>query len=604
MIPRFSFLFSFLVLSIGLLTSSGNQYERKDLYLSEIAAEKSGQSDNAKIKVKGTGKTIGDVILLEVTNKDKVNTLRFTVGPALVPGTRRSQPYIIPGTTEVVVPPGGTITVPIDGICIDPHKPPIRPGSGGPKFEDWIDITQLPEDWTPDPVSGWQPDPNNPVLNPVTEEPNGHTIDIYSHPEEAAPLILSIAESIINTTDDLLNGGVISTPISDDPTMERELIIQQTIWITITELTGNSYTASEFETRVFDLIPSDNIPEEDSPEEEATQAGVQEFWNTFQAVGVEAKVLKSIPVPSTEMPSFPEDVLISDQEDQKKSSGPKYCVCSDLHFRLLVYDTRDTPDGWITINDNLYSEEIRFSNKTTEENREVNANKENIQVGEKQMIILRDIQGTCDCIEKTEEISDQLSNLANDRNIRSNRTIRNLLRSRNFAENLKGLQKLEDLLDEKRQDRIKLENQIQETDSRSRRRNLERQRDRLTQEIETLEALVDEANAISNLIEQSRKAIDTECPLLGEPRVTHIVVSGKEEGRDNGHFTDADQGFPNDNNYRLTISKQAEQSKQEKQSMEAEFTITFGCNAPDCRQTNCTRTLRLKIDKNSKSDSN
>ena len=333
MIPRFSFLFSFLVLSIGLLASSDNQFEEKDLYFSEIAAEKSDQPDNAKIKVKGTGKTIGDVILLEVTNRDKVNTLRFSVGPALVPGTRRSQPYIIPGTTEIVVQPGGTITVPIDGICIDPYKPPIRPGSGGPKFDDWIDIISLSDDWAPDPASGWNPDPNNPVLNPVTEEPIGHTIDIYSYPEEAAPLILSIAESIINTTDDLITDGVINTPITDNPTMERELIIQQTTWIAISGLTGNSYTVSEFETRVFDLIPSVNIPEEGSPEEEATQAGIQDFWNTFQAVGMEAKVLKESTKTEASKPQG-----IKSTTAPVKENDTDTIIASCLHYDSIYFD--------------------------------------------------------------------------------------------------------------------------------------------------------------------------------------------------------------------------------------------------------------------------
>ncbi|TVQ43396.1 MAG: hypothetical protein EA362_11300, partial [Saprospirales bacterium] len=239
MIPHLSFLVSFFVLSTCLLATSEKQLEEKNAYLSEIVAEKSSQPDKAKIKVRGTGKTIGDVILLEVTNRDKVNTLRFYVGPALVPGTRRSQPYIIPGSTEIVVPPGGSITVPIDGICIDPHKPPIRPDSGGPKFEDWIDINPLDDDWTPNPGSGWEPDPNNPVLNPITETPIGHTIDIYSYLEEAAPIILTIVESIIKTTDDLFADGLINTPVTNNPTMERELIIQQTVWITISELTGN-----------------------------------------------------------------------------------------------------------------------------------------------------------------------------------------------------------------------------------------------------------------------------------------------------------------------------------------------------------------------------
>jgi len=292
--------------------------------------------ENAKIKVKGTGKTIGNVLLLEVTNKDKTNTLRFTVGPALVPGSRKSQPYIIPGTTEVVVPPGGTVTVPIDGICIDPHKPPIRPGSGGPKFEDWIDINPLDDDWTPNPGSGWEPDPNNPVLNPITETPIGHTIDIYSYPEEAAPLISTIVESIITTLDDLISDGIVSTPIENNPMLERELIIQQLVWLTVSELTGNPYTIEDFESRVIDLIPSTDRPVEGSPEEEYLKDDIQDFWGGFKLVGAEAKVLSSS---ATGVPiGFSPDKSKEEHKDDRE-----VCAVSLLELNIKLEIIK--PDG-------------------------------------------------------------------------------------------------------------------------------------------------------------------------------------------------------------------------------------------------------------------
>lgn len=339
MIPHLSFLVSFFVLSTCLLATSEKQLEEKNAYLSEIVAEKSSQPDKAKIKVRGTGKTIGDVILLEVTNRDKVNTLRFYVGPALVPGTRRSQPYIIPGSTEIVVLPGGSITVPIDGICIDPHKPPIRPGSGGPKFEDWIDINPLDDDWTPNPGSGWEPDPNNPVLNPITETPIGHTIDIYSYLEEAAPIILTIVESIIKTTDDLFADGLINTPVTNNPTMERELIIQQTVWITISELTGNPYTIEDFESRVIDLIPSTDRPVEGNLEEENVKDDIQDFWGGFKLVGAEAKVLSSS---GTGVPIG----LSPDKSKEEEEDDREACAVSqmDLNLKLKVFPP-DSEEG-------------------------------------------------------------------------------------------------------------------------------------------------------------------------------------------------------------------------------------------------------------------
>ena len=252
--------------------------------------EENRADDNLRVRVKGTGQTIGHVLLLEVKNRDKNNPGKIRVTPSLVPGKGKTQAYFITDHIEREVPPGGEITLPLEGVCIDPDKPPLGSGDKGTNFDDWISINPLPDDWEPDPTAGWEPDPGSPLLNPVTESDLNHSIDIVSHPEEIADLIGVYIGRIIDTYDYLSAVGEISTPYTNRPSEERNAIIQQLVWRTAASLSGDEFTQTDWEDRIFDQLP-DSGGDLSEEEREEVHSGVDDFWNTATLVGVEAKVL-------------------------------------------------------------------------------------------------------------------------------------------------------------------------------------------------------------------------------------------------------------------------------------------------------------------------
>ena len=254
--------------------------------------EENRADDNLRVRVKGTGQTIGHVLLLEVKNRDKNNPGKIRVTPSLVPGKGKTQAYFITDRIEREVPPGGEITLPLEGVCIDPDKPPLSSGDNGTDFGNWISVNPLPDDWEPDPTAGWEPDLSSPLLNPVTENELNHVIDIASHPEEAADLIGVYIGRIINTYDQLAQSNNIISPLADSPLEQRHSVIQHAVWSVIAPLGGKKYDSGDLEERIFDQLPESG---EDLSEEEREEvySGIDDFWNTVTLVGVEAKVIST-----------------------------------------------------------------------------------------------------------------------------------------------------------------------------------------------------------------------------------------------------------------------------------------------------------------------
>jgi hypothetical protein len=253
------------------------------------------QESGLLISAVGTGQTTGTIGQLTLTNPTRL-PIRFAPGALLIPSRGAEQPYIVPPMPPVVVPPGSTIELPVEGMCADVHRPPVGSGQPMPPAEEWVPARPLPAGWSPAPQAGWQHNPNSTVLNPVTGEPLGHTIDPDHYPEEAAPILLEAIERITRAYDEMQGQGLINTPFSNDRDKEREAVIQQTFWIFTAGLTGQEYEPNDFEQKTveqYEASTGNSVETAPPALRESIQQGAADFWNTFQAVGAEAKVLPS-----------------------------------------------------------------------------------------------------------------------------------------------------------------------------------------------------------------------------------------------------------------------------------------------------------------------
>jgi hypothetical protein len=175
--------------------------------------------------------------------------------------------------------------------------------------------------------------PNTPIIVtwPGTDIPVGGTFDPKENPQVFAPVIVKVLEEIEIATVTIQEGGIFKTPFTSSPDKEREAIIQQTFWIYSAYVTDSEYEEEDFAENVYDQFESGTgvtvatLPED---KKEQVDAGIADFWNTFQAVGVEAKVL------SAGSPSL--DINNPDILATVGASRSPACACDSISYQLEI----------------------------------------------------------------------------------------------------------------------------------------------------------------------------------------------------------------------------------------------------------------------------
>lgn len=244
----------------------------------------------------GTGRTSGHIANLTLYNPSNIPvTTDFSA--VFIPSGGQYQPYIVPAIANVTVPPHTTANVPVEGYCADIFSQPVPAGVSMPPVENWVHITgpnTLSNGWQPVAANGWKPNGNTDALIPGTGNPVGHTIDLNRHQQEVAPLLLDAVNRITEAYDRMKSNGTIDTPFAGNPEKEREAVIQQTFWIYAAALSGKEYTADNFldnTARQYESNTGQKLSAAPATTRDNIKEGAADFWGTFQAVGVEAKVL-------------------------------------------------------------------------------------------------------------------------------------------------------------------------------------------------------------------------------------------------------------------------------------------------------------------------
>ncbi|HSO24708.1 MAG TPA: hypothetical protein VLT81_17525, partial [Chondromyces sp.] len=268
------------------------------------------------IAARGTGRTTGHIADITVGNSSQEPVL-FPDRAAYIPSTGRFQSYVVPGGSGTTIPPGATRTVPVHGYCGDIHRPPVPAGEPMVGLEDWIVPTDPARTAPPPPMTAVTVEdaPPTRALVPGSDRALPGVIDPDTDPEAAAPYLWTAAGAIERAVAELQAEGVLRTPFSSDPDREREAVAQQTLWRFAGELTGEPYTREEFETRLVGQYEErTGVPIAEAPpaDRERLEQGADDFWDAFELVGVEAKVLISeedAPDTATEPEQAAEEVV-------------------------------------------------------------------------------------------------------------------------------------------------------------------------------------------------------------------------------------------------------------------------------------------------------
>lgn len=329
----------------------------------------------------GTGRTTGHIADVTVFNGAE-ESARLSLGPFYIPSGDDLQPYVVPDEYHVEVAAGEQVEIALEGYCVDIHRPPVPAGEAMVPVSDWIvvDANDFGPDWTPDPQQGWIPADAEGIdagqyLVPGTDRPVGHVIDADAHPATIAPILIAGMAEIEEAYDRMQAEGRIDTPMAGDPDRQRESVIQQTLWIWAAGLTGAAYKIDDFRNNTIEQYEAavdedfEAVPEEDR---ERIESGVDQFWNTFAAVGAEAKVLSDADADrdaDAAQGAAGDEVGegadgAADGEEADAEPEPEKCECDSLSFDVEIVEggRRGPASGRATFTDDkpTRSSTLRF----------------------------------------------------------------------------------------------------------------------------------------------------------------------------------------------------------------------------------------------------
>lgn len=348
-----------LVISLGFNYPLSDPAEIEMLENLSIRGEYTDVKPAATVSVTGTGRTTGHIATIVVKN-DSDNPVLLVSGAYYIPSDGIYQSYAGRIENPVTVNPGSSTTVAVNGYCLQFRKPPVPSGVLLPAFDRWILIRDehaadvlldtypgasfssipgsqnmiLPElilepfepartstaakkpmlpphetlafpDRNPGysyttrpPVESFPADYENfAVLTiPGTVAPLNGTIDQEMHPRFVAPLLVKAVNLIEEAAIIVRDGGRYPTPFSPQPDRELDALIQQTIWIVTSSLSGDVYDKDDFREIVYEQQWENTGNDQVAPAENRDPEidyGIDQFWVAFSAVGIEAKVISA-----------------------------------------------------------------------------------------------------------------------------------------------------------------------------------------------------------------------------------------------------------------------------------------------------------------------
>ena len=219
--------------------------------------------------------------------------VEFPIHPLYIPATGKYQPYVVPGGDGPEIPPGATVEVPVHGYCGDVRRPPVPEGEPMPPVDDWI-VPGDPAVEVRVPHAKGAGPPGR-VLIPGTGQalPRGGGTRIWSRrlprrccwapwprssgpPTSCRPMARCRPRSAAR------------------PRKSVKASYSRHSGCLLVSSRRKPYTKEEFTERLEAQyeersgVPITAAPPED---QERVQQGADDFWDTFELVGVEAKII-------------------------------------------------------------------------------------------------------------------------------------------------------------------------------------------------------------------------------------------------------------------------------------------------------------------------
>lgn len=280
---------------------------------------------------------IADIHLSNPT--DQTVEVHIGNGPLYIPGNG-DQPQRADPIPPVIIAPGGHVTIPVYGSCVDIHVLPTEAGGSKENISSWIGLPGLSPETPPvkdpgrpgiqqvfiptrtsmplnevtelltelsrqTPQSRMVPCLEAPVrqtfLIPGTGAPLYFPINPEKNPGVGVSLVLNAYEHITRAYETLVESGQLSTVLAGNPERQRETVVQWALWQSTEALYGHPLPKEHWDSvgrKEIEKLSGKKLDSMPEPERKSIQTGLDGIWNAFSAVSVESKMV-SPPVVTT-----------------------------------------------------------------------------------------------------------------------------------------------------------------------------------------------------------------------------------------------------------------------------------------------------------------
>lgn len=217
------------------------------------------RDNKVKLDVAGTGETIGPVATISIQNLTD-QPIAFTIPPVVLESrSGKNQDYVIPQTEDVALKPHESKKIPLNGVCVDRHKPPVGKGVGG-------DL--------------------------AFNDPSGHVPrDEHSHVKrDDADKLLRIAKSKQDAANKLEDDGLLKDMPYKEKKKRKEIVEQWSTWADprISEIEGGPPATKDDLKKVVEKQVGEVPPEE----KKKIDKGIDTIWEKIELTTTKAKDLE------------------------------------------------------------------------------------------------------------------------------------------------------------------------------------------------------------------------------------------------------------------------------------------------------------------------
>ncbi len=247
----------------------------------------------------GTGQATGEVVKLILINKSK-ETIYFDSPPIYIPSDGKHQAYLIPRSNSVLLAPEKKTEVILKGYCLDLKRPAVPRKNKMPSIVEWRFLDELEMSN----IQKYIVEPkyltiSNVIANlPININDKSKTALIpRERLEEGLPMILDAFIKLETTIKSIQSDTQLVTVFSNTPSKEKETLLQHSLWLYVSALTGNSYEYEFFEEKLIaeaERALSKSFEKQDNQTKDELLEGGKNLWESFRNISQVSSTIKSV----------------------------------------------------------------------------------------------------------------------------------------------------------------------------------------------------------------------------------------------------------------------------------------------------------------------